>query len=100
LLDADDRLARLSLALPCNLDCVGALDGIAVYIGLMPEATAAPAAPRPRSEPGALVRDQLEPAVAASLRERALDLDHVLARLPGVGQAEGIAPAIAALLRA
>lgn len=100
LLDVDDRLARLPLTLPCNLDCVGALDGVAVYIGLMPEATAAPAAPRPRSEPRALVRGQLEPAVAASLRERALDLDHVLARLPGGVPTEGIVPAIAALLRA
>jgi hypothetical protein len=53
-----------------------------------------------RSEPRALVRDQLEPAVAASLRERALDVDHVLARLPGAAQTEGIVPAIAALLRA
>jgi hypothetical protein len=41
-----------------------------------------------------------EAVVAASLRERALDVDHVLARLPGAAQTEGIVPAIAALLRA
>ena len=103
LLDADDKFARLALALPCNLDCVGALDGIAAYIGLMPApaTAAAPAGPRARSDAHALLRGQLEPAIAPALRERALDLDHVLARLPGAfPAAQGIVPAIAALLRA
>lgn len=98
--DADDKLARLPLPLPCNLDCVGAIDGVAVYIGLMPEAIGAPAAARSRGDPRALLCDQLEPAVATSLCERAVDLDHVLARLPGVVQTEGIVPVVAALLRA
>jgi len=101
LLDADDRFARLALALPCNLDCVGALDGTAVYIGLMPEATATPGGSRPRSEPHALLRAEFEPAIATGLRERALDPDHVFARLPGaLPPTEGIVPALSALLRA
>jgi hypothetical protein len=66
----------------------------------MPEAIGAPAAARSRGDPRALLCDQLEPAVATSLCERAVDLDHVLARLPGVVQTEGIVPVVAALLRA
>jgi signal recognition particle receptor subunit beta len=99
LLDADDKLARMPLALPCHLDCIGALEGVAVYIGLMPE-TAAPTGPRPRGDPRALLRRELEPVAAASLRERSLDLDRVLARLPGMfPPAESLVPALTALVR-
>ncbi len=101
LIDADDKLARLSLALPCTLDCIGGGGGVAVYIGLMPDVTTTLAGPRPRSDPRALLRNQLEPTVVVGLHERALDLEHVLARLPGAFlPAEGIVPALAALLGA
>lgn len=100
LLDADAKLARLPLALPCNLDCVGVGDGLAVYVGLMPDASTAPSGARPRSDPRALVTGQLE-SIAPALRDRALDVERVLARLPDTfAPAEGIAPAIAALLGA
>lgn len=100
LLDADAKLARLALPLPCNLDCIGTSDGVAVYVGLMPDPSGAIGAPRPRSDPHSLVSTQLE-AIAPALRERALDLEHVLARLPDAHPpADGIVPAVAALLRA
>jgi signal recognition particle receptor subunit beta len=100
LLDADGKLARLALPLPCNLDSIGAADGIAVYIGLMPDPASASAGPRPRSDPRALVSAQLEP-IAHALRDRAFGLEHVLARLPdALPPAEGIATAISALLGA
>jgi signal recognition particle receptor subunit beta len=100
LLDIDAKLARLPLALPCNVDCVGMSDGVAVYVGLMPDAAAPPGGTRPRSDPRALVTGQLAP-IAHALRDRALDIGHVLARLPDAfPPAEGIAPAVAALLGA
>ena len=82
LLDADGRLARLALPLPCNLDCIGISEGAAVYIGLMPDPSSATAGPRPPSDPRALVSAQLEP-IAAALRDRAFGLEHVLAGLDG-----------------
>ena len=83
LLDADDRLARAPQALPCNLDTIGSFEGAAVYIGLMPDPGAPPAQPRPRPDARALLRDVLEPAIATGLHDHALDLDDLLARLPG-----------------
>jgi signal recognition particle receptor subunit beta len=83
LLEAHDRLARLALALPCNLDAIGASDTGPVYIGLMPEPSAAPGDPRPRRDALALVRGQLDAAIGADLRERGLDVDHILRNLPG-----------------
>lgn len=101
LVEADEKLARVPLALPCNLDSIGLSERGAVYVGLMPDATAAPAGPRPRSDTHVLVRSQFEPVVAVELRERALDLKQVLSRLPSAfPPAEGIVPAIAALLGA
>jgi signal recognition particle receptor subunit beta len=100
LLDADAKLARLPLALPCNLDCIGVTDGLAVYVGLMPDASTASTVARPRSDPRALVTGQLE-SIAPALRDRALDIERVLARLPDMfPPAEGIAPALAAFLGA
>ena len=83
LLEADEKLARMPLALPCTIDTIGASAGSAVYIGLMPEPGAPLAAPRPRIEPAVLIRDQLEPAVGVELRDRGIALDQVLARVPG-----------------
>src|SRR5262249_702525 len=98
LLEADDKLTRLAVTLPCNLDSIGVIDGAAVYVGLMPEASV-PAGPRPRSDPRALLA-QLE-FVAAGLRDRALDLDQVFARMPGMSPlTEGIVPALTAFVTA
>ena len=89
LLEADERLARAPLALPCNLDTIGSFDGIAVYIGLMPDAGTPLAEPRTRGDPHALLRSVLEPAVAADLHDRKLDFEEILTRLPGVLQHAG-----------
>ena len=83
LIEADERLARAPLALPCNLDTIGSFDGVAAYIGLMPDPGATPTAARPRGDPSALVRGVLEPVVAADLRDRRIDFDQILPRLPG-----------------
>jgi GTPase SAR1 family protein len=100
LLDANTKLARLPLPLPCTLDCVGVSDGVAVYVGLMPDPSTPPTGPRQRRDPRALLGTQLE-SIAATLHDRALDLEHVLARLPETfPPADGIAHAVAALLRA
>lgn len=95
LLEADERLARAPLALPCNLDTIGSFDGIALYIGLMPDAGTPPAQPRPRGDPHALVRSVLEPAVAADLYDRKLDFEEILTRLPGALHARTIDPSFA-----
>jgi signal recognition particle receptor subunit beta len=99
LVEADEKLANLTIVLPCNLDTIGSSERGATYIGLMPDAAAASTQPRPCSDPHALLRSQLEPAIAADLRMRGLELKHVLARLPAAFlPAEGIAPALTALL--
>ena len=80
LVEVDDKLAGLPLALPCTLDTVGVWAGNAVYIGLMPDDASA-AEPRPNLAPLTWARNLLEPAVAAELHDRNLHLDLVLDRL-------------------
>ncbi len=81
LVEADEKLARLSVALPCTLDTIGVWAGNAVYIGLMPELGVPAVSPRPRADPATLLRDQLEPLVAPDLHARGLSFSHVLARM-------------------
>jgi signal recognition particle receptor subunit beta len=92
LIEADERLARVPLALPCNLDTIGSFDGVAVYIGLMPDAGTPPAEPRARDDPHALVRRVLEPALAPELHARKLAFEDILPRLLGVPHARTIDP--------
>lgn len=97
LLEADARLGRLPLRLPCTLDSIGPSDTGAVYIGLMPAPAAAVIEPRPRRDPRSLLRGSLEPVVAHELRDRALTLDDIIGHLQ---QPEGIARAVSTLLGA
>jgi signal recognition particle receptor subunit beta len=83
LLEADDKLARLFVPLPCTLDTIGAWSGNPVYIGLMPDAGTPLVSPRTRLEPATFLRHHLEPIIAAELHDRRLDFDQVLARLTG-----------------
>jgi hypothetical protein len=99
LLDAHERLARLTLALPCNLDTIGSSGIGPAYIGLMPAPGAAPADPRPRLDALTLLRGQLVAAIGTELREHGLDVEHVLGHLPGRFQRpEGTVQAVAATL--
>jgi len=82
LVDAQDQLGGLPLALPCNLDTIGASEVGAIYIGLMPEPTTPLAEARPRGDTRAMLRSQLDAALGSDLRERGLDLDAILARVP------------------
>jgi len=97
LLDADTRTSRLPLRLPCTLDSTGVSDGVAVYIGLMPDAGEPIAGPRPHRDLLGLLRGALEPFVARELRERGLVLDDIIGPLH---HTEGIARAVSALLNA
>ncbi len=99
LLDAHDKLGRLSLVLPWSLDAIGSSDGGAVYIGLMPEPASAPTDPPVQGDARALLRGQLDAAIGADLRERGIDLDALLGALPSkLSRAEGISQALAAML--
>ena len=101
LLDAQDKLARLPLLLPCNLDAIGVSDTGAAYIGLMPNSGVTSTESRPWGDPRALLRAQLESAIAADLRDHGLELDAVLAQMPGRFQrGDGIAHALSAMLGA
>jgi len=83
LLDADRKLSHAPCALTCSIDSVGATDGVAVYIGLMPDAGAV-VEPHPeiRASPPALLRMQLGPLVQRDLAERHQGLSSALARVP------------------
>ncbi|MCE9579438.1 MAG: GTPase domain-containing protein [Deltaproteobacteria bacterium] len=101
LLDADHTLARAPLSLPCNLDTIGPSDASAVYIGLMPDATASRVGAEPPRDPRALLASQLAPLLTPDLGDRGAALGAVLARLPSTfTHAETIVPAIAAILAA
>jgi signal recognition particle receptor subunit beta len=82
LVDAQDQLGHLPLVLPCNLDTIGSSEIGAIYIGLMPDPSLPLAEARPRGDSRVLLRSQLDAAIGADLRERGLDLDSVLARVP------------------
>jgi signal recognition particle receptor subunit beta len=100
LLDGYDKLAHLSLTLPTNLDALGGAEINAVYIGLMPDPAALAIEPRPRLEPHAWLRAQLEATIGADLRARGLDVDAVLGQLAKPARPEGIIQAITAMLGA
>jgi hypothetical protein len=97
LLDADARLGRMPLRLPCTPDCIGPSETGAIYIGLMPGALEAVIEPRPRRDPRSLLRCALEPVIASELRNRGLDFNDVIGRLQ---HPEGIAHAVTTLLGA
>jgi signal recognition particle receptor subunit beta len=83
-LDADDRLAGVPLDLACTLDTLGVIDGVAAYIGLMPEtldANRPPATPRASAEPRALIARLFAPAIERELASRGVDLDDALSRI-------------------
>lgn len=64
LLDADRRLAQAPCALSCNLDSVGVVDGLGVYVGLMPDlAHVHEPDPAARASPQVLLRTQLAPLI-------------------------------------
>jgi hypothetical protein len=83
LVEADDKLSRLPVALPCTLDTIGAWSGNPVYIGLMPDLGGPITPPRPRTDPFTLLRDHLEPLVAPELHDRHLHFSQILDRLTG-----------------
>jgi hypothetical protein len=100
LLEADEQLAHVPMALPCNLDTIGLLEGIAVYIGLMPDTATMLAHPRPRGDPHALLRSVLEPVITAELHDRRIAFEEILGRLPGApSRAGAIVPSLAPRLR-
>lgn len=97
LFDADARLGRLPVRLPCTLDSIGPSDAAAVYIGLMPDPGEPVIGPRPHRDLRSLLHASFEPVIGRELRERGLDLDDIIGRLP---HGDGIVHAVAALLNA
>jgi signal recognition particle receptor subunit beta len=81
LLDAETRLGWLPLRLPCTLDSIGASDGAAVYIGLMPDPGEPATGPRPHRDLLGLLRGSLEPVIARELGERGFVLDDIIGQL-------------------
>jgi hypothetical protein len=101
LLDAQDQLTHLPMILPCNLDTIGSSDIGAIYIGLMPDPATPLTEARPRGDARTVLRGQLEAAIGADLRDRGLDLDAVLARLPGrLPRPDGLPRSVTSLMGA
>jgi signal recognition particle receptor subunit beta len=101
LIDAQDRLARISFALPCTVDAIGPSETGAVYIGLMPDPTRPAPEHGSRIDPRALLRSQLDAALAVDLRERGLSVDDVLDKLAArLSHSDGIEQAVTTMLGA
>ncbi|HEY0193783.1 MAG TPA: hypothetical protein VGC42_21855, partial [Kofleriaceae bacterium] len=82
LIDADTRLAALSIRLPATLDNLAHTDAGVVYIGFMPPVATPLTEPRPRRDPRTILRGSLEPLIARDLRDREIELDELLGHAP------------------